>query len=94
MHWLVDPGKIFDLLDFLVTKGTFTTYTDVTFSFKLSSDYSPVIKTIGSWVAVEFGNAMRTVAVGAADEILVRRVLSQQTQINNSCLFIPIFVCT
>ena len=49
-YWPTDPQKTPDLLDFFVTKGLSSTYADVTPSFELSSDHTPVIATISSSV--------------------------------------------
>ncbi|PNF20186.1 hypothetical protein B7P43_G16736 [Cryptotermes secundus] len=49
-YWPTDPQKTPDLLDFFVTKGLSSTYADVTPSFELSSDHTPVIATINSSV--------------------------------------------
>jgi hypothetical protein len=47
-YWPTDPQKIPDLLDFFVINGISTTYTNITSSYDLSSDHSPIIATIGT----------------------------------------------
>lgn len=49
-YWPTDPQKVPDLLDFYVTNGINSTYTDVIPSYDLSSDHSPIIATIGTSV--------------------------------------------
>jgi hypothetical protein len=49
-YWPTDPLKIPDLLDFCVTNGINSTYTNITPSYDLSSDHSPIIATVGTCV--------------------------------------------
>jgi len=44
----MDPTKQPDLLDFFVTNGISSTYTDIEPSYDLSSNHSPVIATIST----------------------------------------------
>jgi hypothetical protein len=47
-YWPTDPNKQLDLLDFFVTNGISSTYTDIEPSYDLASDHSPVIATIST----------------------------------------------
>ena len=49
-YWPTDPQKIPDLLDFYVTNGINSTYTDIVPNYDLSSDHSLIIATIGTSV--------------------------------------------
>lgn len=49
-YFPTDPNKIPDLLDFFVTHGISTNYMDILPSYDLSSDHSPIIATISSFV--------------------------------------------
>lgn len=49
-YWPTDPNKLPDLLDFLITNGISTTYTDIIPSYDLTSDHSPIIATISTTV--------------------------------------------
>jgi hypothetical protein len=52
-HWPSDPNKIPDLLDFYITSGISRSDMDITPSYVLSSDHSPVIATVSSEVVVK-----------------------------------------
>jgi hypothetical protein len=41
-YWPTDGNKIPDLLDFFVTIGISSTYTDIQSSYDLTSDHSPI----------------------------------------------------
>lgn len=47
-YWPTDRSKIPDLLDFCITKGISTNYTNAVSSLDLSSDHSPVIVTLNT----------------------------------------------
>ena len=47
-YWPTDPTKQPYLLDFFVTNGISSIYTDLEPSYDLSSDHSPVIATIST----------------------------------------------
>lgn len=49
-YWPTDRNKLPDLLDFCVTKGISSNYTNAKSSLEMSSDHSPVIVTIHSQV--------------------------------------------
>jgi len=51
-YWLTDGNKIPDLLDFFVTNGISTKYTDIQSSYDLTSDRSPIIATLSTSVIV------------------------------------------
>ena len=51
-YWPTDGNKIPDLLDFFVTNGISSTYTDIQSSYDLTSDHSPVIATLSTSVIV------------------------------------------
>jgi len=51
-YWPNDGNKIPDLLDFFVTNGISSTYTDIQSSYDLTSDYSPIIATLSTSVIV------------------------------------------
>lgn len=48
-YWPTDINKTPDLLDFFITNGISGTYMDVTPSYDLSSDHSPIIATISTY---------------------------------------------
>jgi len=45
-YWSTDPRKTPDLLDFFVTRGLSESYLEITASYDLSSDHSPIIATV------------------------------------------------
>ena len=47
-YWPTDSNKTPDLLDFFVTKGISSSYTDIQPSYDLNSDHSPIIATIST----------------------------------------------
>ena len=47
-YWSADTNKIPDLLDFFITKNISPRHVQINSSTELSSDYSPVIATLGS----------------------------------------------
>ena len=47
-YWPTDPTKQSDLLDFFVTNGISSTYTNIEHSYDLSSGHPPVIATIST----------------------------------------------
>jgi len=49
-YWSTDGNKIPDLLDFFVTNGISSTYTDIQSSYDLTSDHSPIIVTLSTSV--------------------------------------------
>jgi hypothetical protein len=51
-YWPTDGNKIPDLLDFFVTNGIPSTYTDIQSSYDLTSDHSPIISTLSTSVIV------------------------------------------
>ena len=51
-YWPTDRNKIPDLLDFFVTSGISSTYTDIQSSYDLTSDHSPIIATLSTSVIV------------------------------------------
>jgi len=51
-HWSTNGNKIPDLLDFFVTNGVSSTYTDIQSSYDLTSDHSPIIATLSTSVIV------------------------------------------
>jgi len=51
-YWPTDGNKIPDLLDFFVTNGISSTYTDMLSSYDLTSDLSPIIATLSTLVIV------------------------------------------
>jgi hypothetical protein len=51
-YWPTDGNKIPDLLDFFVTNGISSTYTDIQSSYDLTSAHSPIIATISTSVIV------------------------------------------
>jgi hypothetical protein len=48
VQWPTDENKIPDLLDFFVTNGTSSTYTDIQSSYDLTSDHSPITATLST----------------------------------------------
>lgn len=52
-YWPTDNNKIPDLLDFFVTKGISSTYTDITASYDLTSDHSPIIATVSTSIKMK-----------------------------------------
>jgi len=51
-YWLTDGNKIPDLLDFFVTSGICSIYTDIQSSYDLNSDHSSIITTLSTSVIV------------------------------------------
>jgi len=51
-YWSTDGNKIPDLLNFFVTNGISSTYTDIQSSYELTSDHSPIIATLSTSVIV------------------------------------------
>jgi hypothetical protein len=51
-YWPTDGNKIPDLLDFLVTNGISSTYTDIQSRYDLTSDHSPIIAKLSTSVIV------------------------------------------
>jgi hypothetical protein len=51
-YWSTDRNKIPHLLDFFVTNGISSSYTDIQSSYDLTSDYSPIIATLSTSVIV------------------------------------------
>jgi hypothetical protein len=51
-YWPTDGNKIPDLLNFFVTNGISSTYTDIQSSYDLTSDHSPIITTLSTSVIV------------------------------------------
>jgi hypothetical protein len=51
-YWPTNGNKIPDLLDFFVTNGISSTYTDIQSSYDLTSDHSPIIATLSTSVIV------------------------------------------
>lgn len=49
-YWPTDANKIPDLLDFFVTNGISPTNMDISSSYDLSSDHSPIIATVSSFI--------------------------------------------
>jgi len=49
-YWPTDQRKTPDLLDFFVTCGISESYLDITASYDLSSDHSPIIATVSKFV--------------------------------------------
>jgi len=49
-YWPTDQRKTPDLLDFFVTCGISESYLDITTSYDLSSDHSPIIATVSKFV--------------------------------------------
>lgn len=45
-YWPTDPRKTPDVLDFFITRGLNESYLEITASYDLSSDHSPIIATI------------------------------------------------
>jgi len=45
-YWPSDPRKTPDLLDFFVTRGLSESYLEITASYDLSSEHSPIIATV------------------------------------------------
>ena len=56
-HWPIDGNKILDLLDYFVTNGISSTYTDIQSSYNLTSDHSPIRATLSTSVIVSFCGA-------------------------------------
>jgi exonuclease III len=51
-YWTTDGNKIPDLLDFFVTNGISSIYTDIQSSYNLTSDHSPIIAKLSTSVIV------------------------------------------
>ena len=51
-YWPTDGNKIPDQLDFFVTNGISSTYTDIQSSYDLASNHSPIIATLSTSVIV------------------------------------------
>jgi hypothetical protein len=51
-YWPTDGNNISGLLNFFVTNGISSTYTDIQSSYDLTSDHSPIIATISTSVIV------------------------------------------
>jgi hypothetical protein len=49
-YWPTDNQKIPDLLDFFITNGISTAYTEITSSYDLTSDHNPIIATVSTVV--------------------------------------------
>jgi hypothetical protein len=47
-YWPTDGIEIPDLLDFFVTSGISSTYTNIQSNYDLTSDHSPIIATLGT----------------------------------------------
>jgi hypothetical protein len=50
MYWPMDNQKIPDFLDFFITRGISAAYTEITPSYDLTSDHSPIIATVSTTV--------------------------------------------
>ena len=51
-YWPTDSNKTPDLLDFFVTKGISSGYTDIQPCYDLTSDHSPIIATISTSIII------------------------------------------
>jgi hypothetical protein len=51
-YWSTDRNNIPDLLDFFVTNGISSTFTDIQSSYDLTSDHSPIIAKLSTLVIV------------------------------------------
>jgi len=49
-YWPSDPQKTPDLLDFFITHGLSESYLEITASYDLSSDHSPIIATVSETI--------------------------------------------
>jgi hypothetical protein len=49
-YWPTDVHKILDVLDFFITYGISTAYTEITPSYDLTSDHSPIIATVSTTI--------------------------------------------
>ena len=45
-YWPTDPRKTTDVLDLFITRGLTESYLEITASYDLPSDHSPIIATI------------------------------------------------